>query len=77
MVKITDAPSIVCPEACRVTALKIFMPTRVAADSVVIYLMKCIIPLLKHFQLEISPKTLMASAQVLTLSLSIQYLSSS
>lgn len=77
MIKITDTQSIVCPEACRVTALKIFMPTRVAAVSIVIYLMKCITPLLEHFQLEISPNTLMEAAQGLTLSLSIQYLNSS
>lgn len=38
MLKITDNGSIFCPEACRLTAFRIFMLERVAVDPTIIYL---------------------------------------
>lgn len=49
MIKITDIGFIFCPEACRVTALRIFMSARVAAHPIIIYLTEMYNPFTETF----------------------------
>lgn len=55
VVKITDTGSIFCPEAWRVMALRIFMPARVAADPIIIYLNEMYNPFTEVFSARNQP----------------------
>lgn len=77
MIKITDFGSIFCLEVHRVTDLRIFIPARVVADPIIIYLNETYNTFTEMFSAKNQPNNLVDPDQALILSASIQYLNGS
>lgn len=74
MIKILTLDPFFCLEGHRVTDPRIFMPVRVVADPIIIYLNETYNPFTEMFSARNQPNNLVDTDQVLILSPSIQYL---